>query len=66
MIEPTGANAILSGQGHNSYGGLDFCQNKKIKVGDIVYTSGVDGIIPQAIPIGKVIEKNEIFLLNFL
>jgi len=66
MIEPTGANAILSGQGHNSYGGLDFLPKiKKIKVGDIVYTSGVDGIIPQAIPIGKVIEKNEIFFVEF-
>ena len=37
---------------------------KKIKKGDIVYTSGVDDIIPQAIPIGKVIEKEENFFVE--
>jgi len=66
IIEPTGANAILSGQGHDDYGGLEFLPKiKKIKVGDVVYTSGVDGIIPQAIPVGKIIEKNEIFFVEF-
>ena len=66
IIEPTGANAILSGQGHDDYAGLEFLPKiKKIKVGDVVYTSGVDGIIPQAIPVGKIIEKNEIFFVEF-
>ena len=37
----------------------------KIKEGDIVYTSGVDGIIPQAIPIGKIIEKDENLFVEF-
>ena len=66
IIEPSGANAILSGQGHNDYAALEFLPKmKKIKDGDIVYTSGVDSIIPQAIPIGKVIEKEENFFVEF-
>ena len=66
IIEPSGANAILSGQGHNDYAILEYLPKlKKIKKGDIVYTSGVDDIIPQAIPIGKVIEKEENFFVEF-
>ena len=66
IIEPNGINAILSGQGHNDFAGLEFLPKlKKIKEGDVVYTSGVDGIISQAIPIGKVIEKDEIFFVEF-
>jgi len=38
---------------------------KKIKEGDVVYTSGVDGIISEAIPIGKVIEKDEKLFVEF-
>ena len=66
IIEPNGINAILSGQGHNDYAGLEFLPKlKKIKEGDIVYTSGVDGIISEAIPIGKVIEKDEKLFVEF-
>ena len=66
IIEPSGANAILSGQGHNDYAALEYLPKlKKIKKGDIVYTSGVDDIIPQAIPVGKVIEKEENFFVEF-
>ena len=66
IIEPSGANAILSGQGHNDYAVLEYLPKlKKIKKGDIVYTSGVDDIIPQAIPIGKIIEKEENFFVEF-
>ena len=66
IIEPSGANAIMSGQGKNDYADLEYLPKIiKIKAGDIVYTSGVDGIIPQAIPIGKVIELNENFFVEF-
>ena len=66
IIEPTGTNAILSGQGHNNFAELEFLPKlKKIKEGNIVYTSGVDGIISEAIPIGKVIKKNENLLVEF-
>jgi len=66
IIEPNGINAILSGQGFNDYAGLEFLPKlKKIKEGDIVYTSGVDGIISQAIPVGKVFEKDENLFVEF-
>ncbi len=66
IIEPSGANAIMSGQGNNNYAGLEYLPKlKKIKEGDIVYTSGIDGIIPQAIPVGKIIEINENLFVEF-
>ena len=66
IIEPSGANAIMSGQGKNDYADLEYLPKIiKIKAGDIVYTSGVDGIIPQAIPIGKVVELEENFFVEF-
>jgi len=66
IIEPSGANAILSGQGQNNYASLEFLPKlKKIKEGDVVYTSGIDGTIPAAIPIGKVFKKNENLLVEF-
>ena len=66
IIEPNGVNAILSGQGHNDYAELEFLPKlKKIKEGDIVYTSGIDGIIPQAIPIGKVFVEDENLFVEF-
>ena len=66
IIEPSGANAILSGQGHNDYAELEFLPKlKKVKEGDLVYTSGVDGIIPEAIPIGKVFTENENLFVEF-
>ena len=66
IIEPSGTNAILSGQGHNDYAEIEFLPKLiKIKEGDIVYTSGVDGIIPAAIPIGKVFKKDKNFLVRF-
>ena len=55
VIEPGGVNAILSGNGNNSFADLEFLPKmNEIKEGSIVYTSGVDGIISPAIPVGKV------------
>ena len=66
IIEPSGTNAILSGQGHNDYAELEFLPKLiKIEEGDVVYTSGVDGIIPAAIPVGKVFKKDENFFVKF-
>jgi len=66
IIEPSGANAIMSGLGENDYADLEYLPKiNKIKEGDIVYTSGVGGIIPQAIPIGKVFKIEEIFFVEF-
>ena len=66
IIEPTGTSAILSGQGHNDFAELEYLPKiKKIKEGDVVYTSGVDGLISEAIPIGKIFKKDENFLVEF-
>ena len=66
IIEPSGANAILSGQGQNDYAELEYLpKQKKIKIGDIVYTSGIDGIISDAIPIGKIFEKDDKLFVEF-
>jgi len=66
IIEPSGINAILSGQGHNDYAELEFLPKiQKIDEGNIVYTSGVDGIIAEAIPIGKILKKNEKLTVEF-
>ena len=61
VVEPGGVNAILSGNGNNNFADLEFLPKlNDIKEGAIVYTSGIDGIIAPAIPIGKVIIKDEI------
>ncbi len=60
IIEPGGINAILTGKGNNDYAELEFLpKNISIKDEGIVYTSGVDGIIDEAIPIGKIVFKKD-------
>ena len=66
IIEPSGANAIMSGNDQNNFAELEYLpKQNKIKQGDVVYTSGVDGIIPEAIPIGKIVEIDEKFHVEF-
>ncbi len=70
VVEPGGVNAILSGNGNNEYADLEFLPKlNTLKEGAIVYTSGVDGIIAPAIPVGKIIIKDQIkyveFFVNF-
>ncbi|MDC3146066.1 rod shape-determining protein MreC, partial [Candidatus Pelagibacter sp.] len=66
VIEPGGINAILSGNGNNSFADLEFLPKmNQIKEGSIVYTSGVDGIISPAIPVGKVKIKDGIRYVDF-
>ena len=66
VIEPGGINAILSGNGNNSFADLEFLPKmNKIKEGSIVYTSGVDGIISPAIPVGKVKVDDGIKYVDF-
>ena len=61
VVEPGGVNAILSGNGNNIYGDLEFLPKlNEIQEGAIVYTSGIDGIIAPAIPVGKVIIKDNV------
>ena len=66
VVEPGGVNAILSGNGNNNFADLEFLPKlNDIKEGAIVYTSGIDGIITPAIPIGKVIIKDEIKYVEY-
>ena len=66
VIEPGGINAILSGNGNNSFADLEFLPKmNEIKDGSIVYTSGVDGIISPAIPVGKVKVDDGIRYVDF-
>ena len=61
IIEPGGVNAILSGNGSNLYADLEFLPKlNEIEEGAIVYTSGIDGIISPAIPVGKIKIKNDV------
>ena len=60
IIEPGSINAILSGNGNDDFAELEYLpKEEKIKNGDIVYTSGIDGDISAAIPVGKVFIKKE-------
>ena len=53
VVEPKGYHAILSGTGKENPI-LDFLpKNHKIESGNIVYTSGKDGIFSSGIPIGQ-------------
>jgi len=66
IIEPGSINAILTGNGNNEFAELEFFPKKNnIKDGHIVYTSGIDGIIESAIPIGKVIDKKDKKFVRF-
>ena len=59
IIEPNGISAIISGNGNKFFGDIEYLPEKnKVEEGNIVYTSGTDGIISSGIPIGKIIIKN--------
>ena len=68
IIEPGSIDAILTGNGTNAFAELEYLPKKNtISEGDIVYTSGVDGVIEPAIPIGKVfIKENKKFVKFFV
>ena len=68
IIEPGGVNAILSGTGNDKYADLEHLPVKNsVKDGHIVYTSGIDGTISAAIPVGEVFEnENKKFVKFFV
>ncbi len=68
IIEPGSINAILVGSGINEFAELEYLPKKNnVSDGNVVYTSGVDGIIEPAIPIGKVfVEKDKKFVKFFV
>ena len=66
IVEPGSINAILTGSGNNEFAELEYLpKNNNVNVGDIVYTSGVGGIIAAAIPVGKVFIKEDKKFVKF-
>jgi len=54
LIEPMGYQAIMSGTG-DDFALLDFLpKNHQLEAGNLVYTSGTDGVFFSGIPIGRV------------
>ena len=66
LSEPTGTHAILSGHGTNKPT-LDYLpKNHEIEEGNVIYTSGKEGIFSPGIPIGKAkITNSKINILLF-
>ena len=59
IIAPNGSQAIMSGIGEN-VAVLDFLPKKhQLEEGNVVYTSGSDGIFEPGIPIGKIVKKED-------
>jgi rod shape-determining protein MreC len=69
IVEPSGSHGILSGHG-NKNASLEYLpENHKVQDGDIVYTSGKEGIFAVGIPIGeikKINRKIEVLLFSDL
>ncbi len=65
IVEPSGNHAILNGHG-NKNATLEYLpENNKTKDGDIVYTSGKEGIFKPGIPIGEIKLENDIIEVLF-
>ena len=64
-IQPSGENAIMSGEGNN-LASLDFLPKlSTIEEKNIVFTSGSDGVFDDGIPIGKITEIEGKFYVDF-
>jgi len=59
IIEPNGYQAILTGDGESEPKLEYLPKSHEIKKGNVVYTSGKDGIFSPGIPIGKIIYNSE-------
>ena len=64
IIEPSGDQAILIGQGKFEPVLQYLPQNYKAKAGDKVYTSGKEGIFSPGIPLGEVLVKENNFYVS--
>ena len=54
IIEPSGYHAILSGNGKKEPAVEYLPKNNKVQNGDVIYTSGKEGIFSPGIPIGEI------------
>ncbi len=69
IVEPSGTHGILSGHGSKNASLEYLPENHKVQDGDIVYTSGKEGIFAAGIPIGevkKINRKIEVLLFSDL
>jgi rod shape-determining protein MreC len=65
FIEPMGYQAIMSGIG-DDLAILDFLpKDHQLEIGNLVYTSGTDGIFFPGIPIGRIEKNKEKFHVKF-
>ena len=59
MIDRTRSPGVLRGTG-NPLLELNYIGNtEQVNVGDLVVTSGLDGIFPKGLPVGKVVETSK-------
>lgn len=59
MVERTRTPGVLKGSG-NPLLSLDYISNtEQIEVGDLVISSGLDGVYPTGLPVGKVVESRK-------
>ena len=66
IIEPGGINAILSGAGNDNYANLEYLPKiNQVSDGNIAYTSGIDGDILEAVPVGTVVVKDQKKMVKF-
>jgi rod shape-determining protein MreC len=66
MLERTRLPGVLRGSG-NSLLEMNYISNtEQVETGDLVVTSGLDGVYPKGLPVGKVVEShkgNSVFLI---
>jgi rod shape-determining protein MreC len=59
MVEPTRSPGVLKGSGE-PWLNLDYISNsEQIHIGDVVISSGLDGIYPKGLPVGKIIDSQK-------
>ena len=64
IVQSSGNQAILSGRGTKIPSIEYLPKNHKVKVGDTVFTSGMEGIFKPGIPIGKVTKEENEFVVS--
>ena len=64
-IQPSGENAIMTGEGNNLASLAFLPKISTIEEGNIAFTSGSDGIFIDGIPIGKIKKIEEKFYVEF-
>ncbi len=57
MVDRTRSPGVLSGNGSFLLDLRYMSNNEPVETGDLIVTSGLDGIYPKGIPIGKVVES---------